>query len=273
VVEVLVGQLSDSVALSADGYDSFGDAVISFIVWFGLRISRRAPDKKFHYGYFKVENFSALVTAIAMVGIAIVIIYQAYQRLIAPKELSYPLIALVTLVGAGSVSLHRAFQMWRISKKHDLISLKAAAYNSIKDGLASFIVFFSLLFSYLGFHQMDAVGGMIVAGFILSVAYTAIKESSLVLVDACHCVDLIDEVKSIVEGKHKVQVKGMKMRRLGPYIAGELSIFVDGNLTLHKVNELKIAVERDIRREINGMKMITITAYPYPTDSKQHQRP
>ncbi len=267
VVEILVGQLSDSVGLTADGLDSLGDSIISFIVWFGLRISKKAPDKKFHYGYFRVENFSAFVTAIAMVVIAILIIYQAYQRFLAPVELSYPVLALITLLGAGLIALYRALQMKRISKKYNLISLKVGSYDAIKDSSGSFIVFFSVLASYLGFHQMDAIGGMIIAGFILSVAYIAIKESSLVLVDACHCPDLIDDIKDIIEGRYKVQVKEIKMRKVGPYLAGELSIYVDGNMTLYKVSELRSAIERDIKRGIDGVERLTITAHPHPTST------
>ena len=42
-VEVGVGLVSGSLALTADGIDSFSDAVISLIVWFGLRISVKKP--------------------------------------------------------------------------------------------------------------------------------------------------------------------------------------------------------------------------------------
>jgi len=264
VVEMVVGQLSNSVGLTADGLDSLGDAVISGIVWFGLRISKKAPDKRFHYGYFRMETFSALITAIAMAAVAMLILYEAYQRFLNPIELSYPLLTLVTLLGAGGISLYRAFQMRRISKKYGLLALRTGAYNSIKDGSASFIIFFSLLASYMGFHYMDAVGAMVISGFILHVSYVAIRESSLVLVDACQCPELMDEIRAVVEGTYKVKVKEIKLRRLGPYLTGELRILVDGNLTLYEVSRLRVAIEKDIKKEIEGIKSFTITADPYP---------
>ncbi|MCJ7759610.1 cation transporter, partial [Candidatus Bathyarchaeota archaeon] len=48
IVEVSVGVFSSSLALIADGVQSFGDAVVSLIVWIGLRLSGKAPDGKFH---------------------------------------------------------------------------------------------------------------------------------------------------------------------------------------------------------------------------------
>jgi divalent metal cation (Fe/Co/Zn/Cd) transporter len=64
--EVLMGLFTVSVALIADGIQSFADAGVSLIVWIGLRISRRKPDGKFRFGYHRVETFSSLLAALFM---------------------------------------------------------------------------------------------------------------------------------------------------------------------------------------------------------------
>ena len=76
--------------------------------------------------------------------------------------------------------------MRRIANKYNLLSLKTDAKNSIKDGSKlSMLGFLSvLLATQFGFLQADAIGGMIIAGFIFSVAYVSLKQSSLILVDA-----------------------------------------------------------------------------------------
>ena len=67
IVELLIGQISGSVVATADGLDSLSDAMISFIVFMGLVIAGRPADKKFHFGYYKVESFAALIAAIGMI--------------------------------------------------------------------------------------------------------------------------------------------------------------------------------------------------------------
>ena len=57
IAELIVGYMSGSVVATADGIDSVSDAMISFIVLLGLRFAQRPPDKKFHFGYHKVETF------------------------------------------------------------------------------------------------------------------------------------------------------------------------------------------------------------------------
>jgi divalent metal cation (Fe/Co/Zn/Cd) transporter len=70
--------------------------------------------------------------------------------------------------------------MRRIAGEFSLSSLKLDANNAIKDGSASFLVFFTVLSSSLGFHHMDAVGGMAIGVFVLTVSYVVVKETALV---------------------------------------------------------------------------------------------
>ena len=69
IAEIIMGQVSGSVVATADGIDSLSDAMISFIVLVGLRIAHRPADRKFPFGYHKVESFAALIAAIGMIGI------------------------------------------------------------------------------------------------------------------------------------------------------------------------------------------------------------
>lgn len=272
LVEVAVGLLSNSVGLTADGIDSIADSAISLIVWLGLRLSRKAPDQKFHFGYLKVESFSALIASLVMVVIASALLYFSYLRFIEPKELSFPVVALATLLGAGGVSLYRAFQMSRIAGKYNILSLRTVAYNSIKDGTASFVVFAAVLAATVGFTQMDAVGGMIIAGYIYSVAYVSLKEASLVLVDAFHRPELVDEVKRIVEGKHDVEVEEVSLRRAGPYIIGVISLAAAGNLTLLEVGELKRRIKSDLRARIDGLGKLYVVVHPRRNSTSDRQQ-
>src|SRR3989338_9223265 len=98
IVEIVVGNYTSSVGLIADGIDSISDSVISFMVWFGLRISRRKSDKKFHFGYYRVETLVSLIVSMMMIVMSIYIFYTAYSRIKDPVELNYPFLGMATLV-------------------------------------------------------------------------------------------------------------------------------------------------------------------------------
>src|SRR5918999_3231709 len=204
IAELIISSLSGSVVAFADGMDSLSDAMISFIVFIGLYMAYCPADGKFHFGYHKVESFAALMAAIAMVVMGSIILYHSYQSLIEPHEIKQPLLTMIVLAAAAAISLYRAFQMRTIANKYNLLSLKVYAKNSINDSLASVIGFFSVLVvTQFGFSQMDPIGSIAIAGYIFSVAYISLKQSSLILVDAWENPKVIDKIKKLVEEKFK----------------------------------------------------------------------
>ena len=262
VVEIVTGYLSGSVVATADGIDSISDAMISFIVLLGLRIAHRPPDKKFHFGYHKVESFTALMAAIGMIVIGVVIFYNSYQSLIHPHEIKEPILVMIVLASAGAISLHRAFQMRKIANKYNLLSLKTDARNSIKDGSASVIGFFSILVAtQFGFVQMDAIGGMIIAGYIFSVSYISLKRSSLILVDSWQNPELTDMIKKIISeqfSNEMLNVKNVLLRSAGMVDQAEIHIEFSGEEQLSDIEMLSLRIEMAIRSKIPSIEKISI---------------
>ena len=276
IVEIIMGQISGSVVATADGIDSLSDAMISFIVLIGLRIAHKPADKKFPFGYQKVESFAALIAAIGMVAIGGYILYHSYEALMNPREIHQPILTMIVLAAAGAISLHRAFQMNSIANKYNLLSLKTDAKNSIKDGSASVIGFVSVLIaSQFGFLQMDAIGGMIIAGYIFSVSYVSLKQSSLILVDSWQNPRITEMVKRIVEEKFKdenVRVRSVLLRPAGTMAQAEVHIEIDGNKKLADVELLLINIELAIRQRIPVIGRISSIPHSY-SQSKSETTP
>jgi len=263
VAEILVGFVSGSVVAIADGVDSFGDSAVSFIVWLGLLMSQRVADSKFQFGYHKIESFAALIAAIAMIGIGIFIVIHAWESLMDPHRIQHSELTMITLGVAGVVSMHRALQMRRIANKYKLLSLQTGAKNSIKDGSASIIGFFSVLVAtYFGFLQMDAIGALAIAGFIFSVAYVAVRESSLILLDALHNPLLPDQIKAFVEKSHGVNVTTVLVRPMGPFLHGEINVRVEGTMTIDEFNDIAENVEETIKKNFPNIRKLVVTAEP-----------
>ncbi len=264
IVELVMGHISGSVVATADGVDSMSDAMISFIVLIGLRFARRPADRKFQFGYHKVESFAAFIAAIGMIVIGSFIVYNSYGGLIHPEEIQQPLLTMVVLAIAGGISLHRAFQMRRIANKYNLLSLKTDAKNSIKDGSASVLGFLSvLLATQFGFLQADAIGGLVIAGFIFSVAYVSLKQSSLILVDAWHNPVSVDYIKRLIEQKFEaeVRVRSIKLRQTGIISRAEIHLEMDGNKPLNEVEMYLLNTERVIKSDIPGMDVVLVVPH------------
>ena len=102
--ELSMGTFTLSIALIADGIQSFADAGVSLIVWLGLRLSRKAPDKRFHFGYHRVETLSSIVAALFMATIGGITLYESYLQFLRPTPVADPILALLVAFAAAFVS-------------------------------------------------------------------------------------------------------------------------------------------------------------------------
>jgi divalent metal cation (Fe/Co/Zn/Cd) transporter len=216
------------------------------------------------------------MAAIGMIIIGSIILYHSYDALVNPREINQPILTMVVLAAAAAISLHRAFQMRLIANKYDLLSLKTDAKNSIKDGSASVIGFFSILIAtQFGFLQMDAIGGMIIAGYIFSVSYISLKQSSLILVDAWQNPKVTELVKRIVEERFKheqIKVRSVLLRSTGMVAQAEVHMEVDGNKPLTDVELLSIEIEMAIRSKIPTMERVSVIPHSFTLPKSESKR-
>jgi divalent metal cation (Fe/Co/Zn/Cd) transporter len=165
---------------------------------------------------------------------------------------------LVALAGAGTVSLHRAFKVRGVAKKYDLISLNLDAKNSIKDGTASFVGLASVVASFFGIPYMDAIGSVMIAGYIFYMAFAALKESALILVDAVRNPEMQAEITRFVETKFNVKVEKILLRPTGQEFYAQIHVELDKNMSLEKANQLMANIRSSVISEFETEDTVII---------------
>lgn len=247
LMEVLVGYYTKSIALIADGVHSWADTIVSSLVFAGIKLSKRGPDGKFHHGYGRAETVFGLIAAMVVVAIGAVLMYESYLAFLEPSPLIYPNLAIAAVFLAGVISLAIAFFKIRLARRSSSTALSVDAYNSLKDGAASFIVLIALVFASFGYLFFDALGGLIVSVMILVIAYISIKESSIVLMDGCICGDIYEDIYSRAEGVPSVRhLRNLKLRQVGRAINVEATVELDGQLSVSQAEEIASAVKKSI---------------------------
>jgi cation diffusion facilitator family transporter len=266
IIQIILGEtVSKSVALTANGIDCIGDGFVSAIVWVGLVYIQRPADHKFHYGYYKIENLAAIAAAIVMFVLAGYIIYRSYLEIMDPHEISLPILGAVIALIATLIAWGLGGLKYFKAKKNNLASLKLDAFNTIKDGTASFLTVLALMFAAYGFIIADAIVGFIIAFIIISIGFASIKESSYVLVDACDrsCVDVGPLIKDVAEEINGVKTAHIiRLRRTGPVMQGELEIDVPGNMTVKELYKLRKEIEKKVKSNVPDLEKISIIAHP-----------
>lgn len=266
VLQLILGEtISRSVALTANGIDCIGDGFVSGIVWLGLRFLRRPADHKFHFGYYKVENLASISATIVMFVLAAYILIRSYYQLISPAEIRFPLLGAVVALIAACVSWGLGGYKYIKGKHSKLGSVKLDAFNTIKDGTSSFLTVIALVLTSYGFFYADAIVGFIIAGIIFSIGFMAIKESSLMLLDACDhaCVDQQQVLRNVIEdipGVHEVVT--IRLRRSGPVAQGEIDVVVPGAMSIAEFHQIQSEIKKRAKKQLPDIERLTVTAIP-----------
>lgn len=259
VAELIVTIFTGSITLTADGLDSLADAMISFIVWFGITMTKKPRSSAFPFGYRKVEVLAAFTAAIIIVVLGSLITYRAVVALFNHVNVHYPELTMITLLAAGGISLHRAFVIRKVAIESNLISLKLDAKNSIKDSTASFVGFASVLIgTYTSFKFMDAIGGMIIAGYIFLMAYTAIRESTLVLIDSVNNPQITDKIHELIFSRFKIKTKEVFLRPVGSEFNAEIHVILPDDTRLDETSRIMKSIAAIVKNEIGLARVIVV---------------
>jgi divalent metal cation (Fe/Co/Zn/Cd) transporter len=96
--------------------------------------------------------------------------------------------------------------------------------------------------------------------------YTIIKESSLVLMDACQCKESLKDIENVAgRVKNVRRVHSLRMRKLGPYLVGDMHVVVDGGLTVRDSARIAHEIEERVKKEFDDVIDITVRIDPDET--------
>ncbi|UCB59379.1 MAG: cation transporter [Thermoplasmatales archaeon] len=264
IIQIILGEFyTKSIALTANGIDCIGDGFVSAVVWIGLMFFKKPANQRFNYGYYKMENLASGLAAIIMIGLAIYIAFRSYNQLINPHVVETPLVGIVAAFIAAIIALGLGFYKYIKNKKTKMSSVKLEAFNTIKDGFASGLTVFALILTSQGFYIADGIAGLIIAGIIVVIGFTSIKESSYMLVDACdgECIDRSTSIKQIAQDHKEVKnAHVVRLRKSGPIFQGEMEIEVSEDMTIKQFNKIKKDVENKIKDIFPEIERITISA-------------
>src|SRR6266481_6203866 len=98
VTEAITGYFSHSLALLSDAGHNFADALALIIAWYGVWIALKPSTARRTFGYHRVGTLAALVNSVSLVVIALLVFWEAVERLRHPQPVqSRPMIIVATI--------------------------------------------------------------------------------------------------------------------------------------------------------------------------------
>lgn len=86
-VEVWGSMLTGSVTIFSDAIHDFGDCVALGIAWRMEKLSAKAPNEKYHFGYRRFSVIAGLINNLILLAGGVIIIVTSVQRIFYPREI------------------------------------------------------------------------------------------------------------------------------------------------------------------------------------------
>lgn len=268
VAKATIGVVGHSPALLADGINSTSDVAYGVVMAIFMKLSGKPADHEHPYGHDQMESIAAVVVGAFVVSTAIAIFWNSvnnvYEIISGTGDFSgaSKLALWVALAGAG---LKVWLTLWtrRIGKQTKNSAVVALAHDHRNDIFSALAAAIGIYFGRMGFPWVDPLAGAVVSLIILHTGVEILRTSTADLMDTLPGKQLgrkIRELLATVEG-----VKGVEevhAHRFGPYLVVNLTIGVDGALTVTQGDRIATQAEELLLEEIEFMRRVYVHYHP-----------
>src|SRR5437762_9151657 len=182
IVELFGGLLGQSLALLRASGHVLTDVLTIGIAILTLRLGRRRHTPKRTFGYHRAEIFAALVNGSTLIAVALVIIYQAYLRLLQPPRVQAPLVLTIASLGLlGNLAMAGLLAQGRKTS----LNVRGAFLHVVGDTLSSLaVIISSLIIIIAGYNDIDPLVAALIGVLIIRSAYGLVRDSTNILLEA-----------------------------------------------------------------------------------------
>ncbi len=275
-IKLTAGILGNSYALIADAIESSADVVSSLIVWRGLRISTRAADEVYPFGYGKAEPLAAAIVGLMLLAAAVGIVIEAIREILIPHHAPAPftLAVLVVVVAVKEILFRRVF---RVGQSLDSTAVKADAWHHRSDAITSLAAMVGIAIAVVGGPGWESADdwAAIAAAFIIFYNGTRIIRHALAdLMDRAPDPALIARVGRAALAVDTVQaIEKLKVRKVGMGYYVDLHVQADPGMSLHDAHIVSGRVKGAIRQAVPAVLGALIHMEPFEPFEPFHRPP
>jgi cobalt-zinc-cadmium efflux system protein len=214
VVEAVAGFAASSLALLADAGHNFTDALSLLLAWFGVYYSQKPPDEVKTFGYHRAGVLAAFVNALALLLLSGFIIYESYERWMAPQPVAEMIMLVVAVFG---LAVNAAVMLGLHSERQHDLNVRSAWAHMFGDALGSIgIIIGAIVIRFTGWERTDAVLSGLIGLLIVWTAWGIIREALNILLEGLpRGIDLNDVTSALREVRGVIDVHDLHIWSLG----------------------------------------------------------
>jgi cation diffusion facilitator family transporter len=272
--KLLAGILGHSQALLADGVNSTSDVVYFIVIKIFVKLSGKPADKEHPYGHHQFESIAALVVGAFVITTGIAIFWDsinaAYDLINGKSDIQTVrfyalLVALATIV----IKIFLMLNARSVARKTHNIAIGALAKDHRNDIFASSGAAIGILLGLFNLPWFDPLAGAIVAVLVAKTGFGILQESAADLMDSVPGTPMENEIRGLIDNiEGVIAVEEVHAHRFGPYFSVNLTIGVNGNLTVSEGDLIADLVEAELIDKMKMVRRIYVHYHPVAQSAK-----
>jgi cation diffusion facilitator family transporter len=263
-----VGILGHSPALLAEGINSSSDVAYYLVVWIFMRLAHKPADEEHPYGHTQLESIASLVVGAFIVTTGIAVFWDAVNNVFdlwagqAQSEGASVVALYIALFTVGVKIFLYTFTR-SLMRRTGNPAVGALAYDHRNDIMSASAASVGIFLGRQGYPWVDPLVGALVALLILRTGVEILRQSSAELMDAVPSEELNQQISSLVNSVEEVKsIEQVHAHRFGPYLVVNLTIGVDGALSVAEGDCISNAVETLIYDNMDLVRQVYVHYHP-----------
>ena len=262
------GVLGHSPALLAEGINSISDVAYYVVAGIFMRLANKPADTEHPYGHRQLESIASLVVGAFVVGTAVKVFWDAVDRiwdLLDGKLTSVGAHPFALWVALGTVALKIIlfFYVRNLGRETRNPIVDALAYDHRNDIFSASAASGGIFLGQRGLPWVDPLAGALVAVLILRTGIFILRESSAELMDTVPSRKLVKQIIFLLSTlKNVKQLEELQAHRFGPHIVINLTIGIDGRLSVKQGDKIATCVEKLIYDSMPSVLRVHVHYHP-----------
>ena len=202
--KLTMGILAGSVAIIADAFNNISDAGSSVVTLIGFRLANKPVDKEHPLGHGRLEYVSGFIVDMLIILVGFELLTSSIEKI---GSKSLPVVGTATYIILGAAILVKLglFIFYRkIGQKINSSALKASAFDSLCDCVATTLVLVSSIVAKIWALPIDGWAGILVAAFIMFTGVKAAKETIDLLLGSPPDKEFIDDIYAFTKNYKRI---------------------------------------------------------------------
>ena len=264
IMKILIGWISGSIAIIADGVNNLADASSSVITLAGFKLASMPEDEKHPYGHARIEYLAGMAVSVMIILVGVELGKSSLDKILHPSPLEFSWTLVIVLLIAVAIKIWQARFNISAGKRIDSLALMATGADSRNDVISTCVVLAGILFGHFKGIQIDGYLGLLVALFILWSGISLVRETVSPLLGEAPDSELVKQIAQIAKSHEGVlDIHDLTVHNYGPgKIFASIHIEVDAAVDVMLSHDLVDNIEHEIAEKLN----IIVTAHLDPVD-------